>query len=111
MELEFSTFVRKPFVVEAVRITEENIEEVAPFVGQLMQKPDDSTHYIEVDPEKVPNLSRVYPGFWLTRLGKNLRCYSNKIFRDQFTEETPDIRQWADFARGIREPQSVNSGG
>ncbi len=43
-----TTYVRKPFLVDAVEITDENISELAGFVGTLQNK-DDGTIYIQVD--------------------------------------------------------------
>jgi hypothetical protein len=94
--MEFAQFVRKPFVVEAVEVTEENIEEVSEFVGTLRKK-DDGTPYIQVDRRLIPNVFRVFPGFWMTRMGDNIRCYSKRVFNDQFTEVTPDIQSWVTF--------------
>jgi hypothetical protein len=94
--MEFTNFVRKPFVVEAVEVTEDNIEEVAEYVGTLRKK-DDGTPYIQVDRRLIPNVFRVFPGFWMTRMGDNIRCYSKRVFTDQFTVITPDIKQWVDF--------------
>lgn len=81
--MEFNTFVRKPFTVEAVEVTAENIAEVAKYVGDLREE-DDGTQYILVDRRLVPNIARVYAGFYMTKMGKNVRCYSRKIFNDQF---------------------------
>lgn len=83
MALEYNTFVRKPFVVEAVEVTEENIEGIAEKVGQVETKAD-GTKYIAVDRRIVPNIYRVYPGFFMTKLGDNYRCYSKRIFDEQF---------------------------
>jgi len=94
--MEFTTYVRKPFVVEAVEITKENIAEVAKFVGDLREK-EDGTPYILVDRRLVPNVFRVYPEFFMTKMGENVRCYSRKIFHDQFTEQTEDIEPWVKF--------------
>ena len=94
--MEFSEFVRKPFVVEALEITEENISEVAKFVGTICKNEDEST-YIQVDRRLIPNVDRVYPGFWMTKMGKNFRCYSSRIFTQQFTSITPEIKSWIDF--------------
>lgn len=94
--MEFTEFVRKPFVVEAVAITKDNIEEVAKYVGELRYK-DDGTPFIFVDRRLVPNVYRVYPGFFMTRLDDNIRCYSRKIFMEQFAEMTPAIKDWVDF--------------
>lgn len=83
--MEFKKFTRKPFIVDAIQITTENIADVAKHVGDLREK-EDGTPYILVDGRIVPNVQRVYPGFWMTRIGENIRCYSDKIFTDQFIE-------------------------
>lgn len=83
--MDFTTFVRKPFVVEAVEITEDNIEEIATYVGTIMKK-EDGSPYIQVDRRLIPNILTVYPGFWLTRMGGNTRCYSPRVFNEQFVE-------------------------
>jgi hypothetical protein len=104
--VDFIAFVRKPFTVEAVEITKENIEEIAPLVGALRAK-DDGTPFIQVDRKLVPNIYRVYPGFWMTKMetkdGPNIRCYSKRIFREQFTENTPEINDWVEFLNGNTE--------
>lgn len=84
--MEFTTFVRKPFEVQALQITKENIEELAPMIGDLEYK-EDGSPYIQVDKEKVRNMFRVYPGDWLTKMGGNVRCYARKVFSDQFVEK------------------------
>jgi hypothetical protein len=94
--MEFTTFVRKPFVVEAVEITAENINEVAKYIGDVRER-EDGTQYILVDRRLVPNVFKVYPGFFMTKMGENIRCYSRKIFKEQFMEEDESIRPWLDF--------------
>lgn len=94
--MDFATFVRKPFTVEAVEVTTENIAEVAKLVGSLRQK-DNGTPYIQVDRRLVPNVYRVYPGYWMTKMGDNIRCYSKRIFTEQFTESSEDIEAWIDY--------------
>lgn len=59
--MNFTTFVRKPFVVEAVEITIDNIAEVAKSVGDLREM-EDGTLYILVDNRLVPNVNKVFPG-------------------------------------------------
>jgi len=94
--MHFTTFVRKPFVVEAVEVTVDNIEEVAKYVGDLREK-EDGTKYILVDRRLVPNVFRVYPGFFMTKMGENVRCYSRKIFKEQFVEEDENVKPWVEF--------------
>jgi hypothetical protein len=98
--MHFAPFVRKPFVVQATEITKENIEEVAKYVGDLREE-EDGTQYILVDKRLVPGVFKVYPGFYMTKMGKNIRCYSRKIFREQFTEETAEIKPWLEHMANL----------
>jgi hypothetical protein len=81
-ELIFNQYVRTPFSVEATIITEENIEEVAQLVGTVRVK--NGEKYVALDRRIVPNISRAYIGWYVTRLGDNFRCYSPKVFTEQF---------------------------
>ena len=104
--MDFKDYVRKPFVVEAVEITAENIAEVAHLVGDLREK-DDGTPYIYVDRRLVPNIYRVYPGFYMTRMGDHIRCYSRKVFHEQFTLANSEIIAWVDSLK--ENPESEKS--
>lgn len=92
-ELVFSDYVRKPFTVQAVMLTTDNIAAAAPMIGQLDKKPD-GTPFIEVDPKKVPHVNRVFPGFYLTKMGKRIHCYSPKAFANQFLEPYDGLVEW-----------------
>jgi hypothetical protein len=95
-QMDFKQYVRKPFLVEAVRITRDNIGEVADLVGELKQK-DDGDPFIQVKRELVPNIYRVFLGFWMTRKGDRIRCYSPKVFKEQFTTPDTEVVAWVDF--------------
>src|SRR5690606_6334434 len=99
LNVDFNTFVRKPFTVEAVEITDDNIEAISEFVGTLKQK-EDGSPYLLVDRRLVPNVYRVYPGFWMTKMGDNIRCYSKRVFTDQFIQSPEPIMNWVDFING-----------
>ncbi len=94
--MEFTTYVRKPFVVQAIEITAENLEDVAKYIGDVKDR-EDGSKYILVDRRLVPNVFKVYPGFFMTKMGENIRCYSRKIFKEQFVEQDETIQPWIDF--------------
>ncbi len=96
--MEFNTFVRKPFAVEAIEITEDNMAEIAPIIGTIRHK-ENGSPYIAVNRRLVPNLFRVYPGFWVTKMGEgeNVRCYSKRVFEQQFVQTTPEINAWISY--------------
>lgn len=105
-ETEFTAFVRKPFSVMAQQITPENIDELAKLVGEVRIKNEEK--YIALDRRIVPNVGRAYVGWYVTKLGDNLRCYSPKVFKEQFMpmpEEDPVTFSHADLA--IEETSSV----
>lgn len=108
IEMEFNDFVRKPFAVEAVEVTTENIEEVAKHVGTL-QKKTDGTPFIQVDRRLIPNVYRVYPGFWMTRMGDNIRCYSRRVFTEQFVRANPEIQNAVDIINGPAETDATEA--
>lgn len=89
--MEFTKYIRRPFTVEAVIITEENMEEVAKLVGDI--RTEDDTTFIRLDRRIVPNINRAYAGWYLTKLGDNYRCYSPKVFLEQFAEPAAEEAQ------------------
>lgn len=85
--MEFNTYIRKPFIVEAVEITDENIEEVAALIGKIKINEETEVAFIALDRRVIPNVGRAYVGWWLTKLGDNYRCYAPKVFTEQFIEQ------------------------
>lgn len=94
--LEFQEYVREPYVVEAVLITDENIEQLAPLIGTLRVK-GNGKKYIEVNNDLVKNIFQVHPGYYMTRYQGRVRCYSENAFRRTFSEMTPDRKNAVDI--------------
>lgn len=107
--MEYTTFVRKPFTVEAVKITRENIEEIGGLIGTVLYKRGNGEPYIRVNLRIVPNVPQVYLGFYMTRMGDNIRCYSGKVFDQQFVQDSPEIQEWVRFLNGPEVEQTEES--
>lgn len=88
--MDYKSYVRNPFRVQAVELTEENLFEAAEFIGTI-QEDDNGSKFILVDRRLVPNVYKVTPGYWMTKLGKNVRCFPGFIFKSQFLEVTDDV--------------------
>lgn len=90
-DMEFKQFIRKPFVVEAIEVTRENIYELSDLIGEFGE--DENGPYINADIENrlVPTVYKVTPGYWVTKMGRNIRCYSARVFSEQFTETTDSL--------------------
>jgi hypothetical protein len=85
--------------VQGIEITEDNIKDLAKYIGDI-EEDDDGTIYILVDRRKVPNVQRVYVGFYMTRMGKQVRVYSRKLFNEQFILKDETVQPWLDFLDG-----------
>lgn len=90
--MEFTEYIRKPFSVNGIEITEENMGEVAKLVGIVRRK--DGVRFIALDRRLVPNVTRAFAGWYLTSVGDKFRCYAPKLFRAQFMERTEAEDDW-----------------
>ena len=96
MTIQYEDFVRKPFVVKAIEVTEENIQEIADELGKLKYDEDTGVPYIAVERGRVPNVNRVQLGWFMTKHGKRTHCYAPEIFERQFVENDENIQAWVD---------------
>lgn len=99
ISVEFTKFVRKPFTVEAVEVTVENIHELSSLIGEFGE--DEHGPYIQADRKKVPTVYKVVPGYWVTRMGNQIRCYSNRVFLEQFVESFPAVEDMVKVINGL----------
>lgn len=97
-EFNTETYVRRPFQVQAFEITQDNIAELAPHVGELCD--DNGTPFIKSDKKKVGNNFKVWPGFFATVLKGHVRCYSRKSFFEQFGELNEKTSPVVEFLHG-----------
>lgn len=104
---EFTDYVRKPFKIEAVQITDDNMDELCELVGKEVQSKG-NTRYIVLNKRIIPNGFRAYVGWWVTQMGDQLRCYPNRIFHDQFTAMNEEWQDWFkdDIPHQESEPES-----
>lgn len=93
-----TTFQRKTFRVHAIRITEENMQELSEWCGGTIYKEGDTRGgfkvYIHVPVGTIHNTKtvvkkiRAYLGDWITTISdnNNFMVYSNKTFMQAFEE-------------------------
>lgn len=111
--MEYTPYVRKPLQVNAVQFTEENMEELAPLVGSFRTKTNEDgskTPFIVVDRRLVPNnVYKVWPGFWMTKVGDSVHVFTEPAFKSQFVEKTPDLDLWSFLKKDDIVPASADS--
>lgn len=86
-QMDFTTFIRRPFKVEAIEVTDENFDQIAELTGTVTEN-NDGVKCIDTDRKIVQNVFRIYVGFWVTKMGENLRGYSAKTFNEMFVKES-----------------------
>lgn len=93
MTVQTKRFQRKPFYVEAIQVTEENMAEVAEWCGGPIKhtRPKSSENvepapYIQVpviSPKSVRQ-TRGYVGDWVLKAGEGFKVYADKSFKQSF---------------------------
>lgn len=86
--VETTTYVRKPFEVEAVEVTEENMEAVKDWCQGVIES--DNRKFIRVRVTRVLNerQTKAYPGDWVLYASTGFKVYTAKAFHKTF--EKPD---------------------
>lgn len=95
-QMQTAVYARKSFNVEAVQVTQENIEEVANWCGGQIKENRDGAPYIKIDVKRALNerQRRAYLGDWvlLRQDGDTFKVYDDKAFGKCFdaVNEAPD---------------------
>lgn len=89
--METQQFIRKPFPVEGVRVTVDNIQEVAKWCeGKIKVQPATNSKpaadYIEVQVIRPmnPKQTMAFVGNWVLKVGTNFKIYTHTAFNQTF---------------------------
>lgn len=90
MSLVTETYTRKPFEITAVRVTPENIEEVAKWCGGVLDTTPSGKQYIKVDVTRPLNekQTRAFAGDWVLVVKNSFKVYTDKAFKHCFDKGT-----------------------
>lgn len=88
--LETVKYVRKPFYIDAVQVTAENLADVAKWADGDVRS-DENAKYIHVRVHRPINdrQSKAYVGDWVLYAGTGFKVYTPKAFAQSF-ELAPD---------------------
>lgn len=84
--LEIGKFVRRPFEIDAVQVTEENIEQVARWCGGEVRTNREKKRYIKVRVVRPYNSrqSEAYADDWVLYAGTGYKVYTPRAFETSF---------------------------
>lgn len=85
--LTTARYMRKPFEIEAVRVTAENIELVAKWCGGELRTRERSRNqfiWVEVENARTDRQKTAYVGDWVMYANKGFKVYTNIAFESSF---------------------------
>lgn len=106
MALKIHKFARKPFYVDAVRVSESNFEEVAEWCGGEIKTDDQNKKYIHIKGVYRPlndKQTQAYVGDWVLLAATGFKVYIPKAFDKSFEKVKHLSKAQADEA-GITVP-------
>jgi len=96
--IETSKYVRKPFTVEGIQVSEENLEQVADWCGGHVRTQttmsDGAKRYVKVNVRepKTNRQTKAYVGDWILLSDGGYKVYTQSAFEKSFQpEEAPNV--------------------
>ena len=87
-DISTSTYIRKPFSVEAVQVTDENMEVLAQhYGGEIQTFKDRNFIRVRVIRPYIDRQTRAYSGDWLLVSDTEIKVYTEKAFAKAFVPE------------------------
>lgn len=92
--LQIKKYTKKPYDVDGVQVTHENMGEVATWCeGEIQNEStsEDAKTFIKVNVFNAANdrQSQAFVGDWVLKSGNGFKVYTNKAFHNTFQEKTP----------------------
>lgn len=86
--LETTKYVRKPFYIDAVRVTLDNLYEVAAWCDGDIRTDSDHKKYVKVRVHRPLNdrQTKAYVGDWVLYAGTGFKVYTPKAFLNSFEQ-------------------------
>lgn len=106
--MQTTKFIRRSFEVDAVRVTDENIDDVAKWCqGEVLET--NGKKYIKVKVQKIisDRQTQAFVGDWVLYAGAGYKVYTNRAFRNSFDqvtreEATQELRTVTADHQGVR---------
>lgn len=85
-------YVRKPFEVEAVQVTEDNIGDVADWCDGELRSTAENISFVKVKVHRplTTRQTRAFVGDWILYAGRGFKVYTTKAFEASFEKSDED---------------------
>lgn len=92
--MQTTKFTRRPFDVDAVQVTADNIDEVAKWCQGDVNTDTEGNQYVKVRVLRVLNerQTQAYVTDWVLYAGTGYKVYTDKAFKKSFDEKAEELR-------------------
>ena len=116
MSISTQKYIRKPFFIDAIRVTEDNFDKVAKWCGGTVKtekRGKKDVKFIEVPVSRPMNdrQAKAFIGDWVLFSNGSWKVYTNQAFENSFELymhdiEQPSEKQMADLGEKFKAGQS-----
>jgi hypothetical protein len=103
--IEFTPYIRKPYRVDALKVTGNNIHVVAELIEGTVETAQDGKTFIRTHRKVVKNVDNIWPGFFLTKVRKKTLAYPSRLFYRNYVEPTEDVEDFVVFLEKLGSPE------
>lgn len=84
--MQTAKYARKPFDVEAVQVTADNLEEIVKWCGGTLVENSENDLHIKVDVKNAMNdrQAMAFVGDWILLAGTSYKVYTDRAFKKNF---------------------------
>lgn len=86
MSISTVTYQRKPLFVEAIQVTEENMDELSHWCQSVIEEENGRGRYIHVRVHNPvnPRQTKAFPNDWILYTDRGYKVYTPKAFESSF---------------------------
>lgn len=90
-----SRFVRNPFYVDAVQVTEENIADVSEWVKGPINTSNEGKKFVKVKVKRFfnPRQTQAFVGDWVLFAGDGFKVYTEEAFKKTFSPARAEVSE------------------
>jgi len=108
--MQTTTYQRKPLIVEAVQVTDENIYDVAKWCGGDVRTNTTTNKkfiQLEVIHPQNPSQTKALAGNWILKSDQGYKIWSDSAFKKGF--ELPALKMGTDMAGAMRDALKIET--
>lgn len=94
MSLEIQKYQKKPFVVDAIQVTDDNMAEVAQWCqGEICSNESDGSYiFVRVHNPMNERQTKAFAGDWVLYAGRGYKVYRDRAMKSTF-ELVPELEE------------------